>query len=199
MRSSNVDILIVPGWSGSEEDHWQSRWERNFKTARRIEQEDWYFPQRDQWTGRIAAAVAEAERPVVLVGHSLGVVAIAHAAPILDRGKVAGAYLVAPADVDNAKDWPVTNGHTFEQRTGGFDPLPTEPLPFPSALIASHSDPYCSFERAKVIAKMWGAELMEAGDAGHLNIASGHGPWPEGLLQFGLFLKDLPKPATGTT
>src|SRR5690606_32854380 len=140
-------------WSGSEEDHWQSRWERNFKTARRVHQEDWYFPQCDQWTARIAASVAEAARPVVLVAHSLGVIAVAHAARNLEQDKVAGAYLVAPADVDNAKEWPVTNGHSFEQRTGGFKPLPTEPLPFPTALVASHSDPYCSFERAKAIAQ----------------------------------------------
>lgn len=198
MRSSDVDILIVPGWSGSEEDHWQSRWERNFKTARRVVQEDWYFPQRDQWTARIAEAVAEATRPVVIVAHSLGVVAVAHAARGLEQGKIAGGYLVAPADVDNAQDWPITNGHSFEQQAGKFNPLPTEPLPFPAALIASHSDPYCSFERAKAIAEMWGAQLIEAGDSGHVNIASGHGPWPEGLLQFGVFLKGLPGSATGT-
>jgi len=28
-------------------------------------------------------------------------------------------------------------------------------------------------------------------NAGHLNTASGHGPWPEGLLTFGLFLRSL--------
>ena len=197
MRISDVDILIVPGWSGSDPDHWQSRWERNLKTARRVHQEDWYFPQRDRWTARIAAAVEEAERPVVLVAHSLGVITVAHAAPNLDANKVAGAYLVAPADVDNAKSWPVTNGHSFEEQAGKFKPLPMEPLPFPAALVASHSDPYCSFERAKEMAAQWGAKLIEAGDVGHVNIASGHGPWPDGLLQLGVFLKGLSEPAAG--
>lgn len=197
MRTSDVDILIVPGWSGSGPDHWQSRWERSLKTARRVDQDDWYFPQRRQWTERIACAVAEARRPVVLVAHSLGVVTIAHAAPILEPGKVVGAYLVAPADVENASAWPVTNGHSFEQQSGDFNPLPTEPLPFPSALVASQTDPYCSFERAKKMAAMWGSKLIEAGDVGHVNVASGHGPWPEGLLQFGAFLKSLSEPVTG--
>ena len=41
MRTSDADILMVPGWNGSGPDHWQSRWERNLKTARRIEQDDW--------------------------------------------------------------------------------------------------------------------------------------------------------------
>ena len=29
------------------------------------------------------------------------------------------------------------------------------------------------------------------GDAGHLNTASGHGPWPEGSMRFAMFLKTL--------
>ncbi|HYD14828.1 MAG TPA: alpha/beta hydrolase, partial [Hyphomicrobium sp.] len=36
MKTSDVDILIVPGWSSSGPDHWQSRWERTLKTARRV-------------------------------------------------------------------------------------------------------------------------------------------------------------------
>ncbi|MCV0369317.1 alpha/beta hydrolase [Filomicrobium sp.] len=198
MRTSDVEILIVPGWSGSGPDHWQSRWERSLKTARRVEQEDWLKPQSEQWSARIAGAVAASEKPVVLVAHSLGVISVAHAAPRLDLTKVAGAYLVAPADIENAKDWPVTEGHSFEQDVRDFGTMPREPLPFPSTLIASHTDPYCCFERAKEIAAMWGSKLLEAGDAGHVNVASGHGPWPEGLLQFGLFLKDLQEPAAGT-
>jgi len=26
----------------------------------------------------------------------------------------------------------------------------------------------------------WGADLVDAGDAGHINTASGYGPWPGG-------------------
>ena len=32
---------------------------------------------------------------------------------------------------------------------------------------------------------------MLAGNAGHINAASGHGPWPEGLLMFGELMKRL--------
>ena len=49
---------------------------------------------------RIVEEVARAERPVVLVAHSLGVLAAVHAAPFLAKGescgKVKGAFLVAP-------------------------------------------------------------------------------------------------------
>ena len=27
MRIADIDILMVPGWTGSGPDHWQSRWE----------------------------------------------------------------------------------------------------------------------------------------------------------------------------
>lgn len=193
MKTADVDILIIPGWSSSAEDHWQSRWEKNLKTARRVEQTDWFNPQRDAWVANIVAAVKRAERPAMLVGHSLGVAAISHAAPHLDRAKVAGAFLVAPADVDNAQLWPETAGHVFDKTHGGFAPLPMAKLPFPAALVASANDPYCSMERAKAMAEAWGAELVEAGDAGHINVDSGHGPWPEGLLRFGAFLARLGK------
>ena len=44
---------------------------------------------------------------------------------------------------------------------------------------------------AEKLAGLWGATLVDAGETGHINAASGHGPWPEGLLQFGKFLRAL--------
>jgi predicted alpha/beta hydrolase family esterase len=191
MRTSDVDILIVPGWSSSGPDHWQSRWERNLPTARRVEQDDWLRPERDAWVGRLMAEVARSRRPPVFVAHSLGVATVVHAAATMPVGLVAGAFLVAPADVDNAAQWPETQGHTFDSSHGGFAPLPVGRLPFSAAMVASDDDPYCSKPRAKALADAWGADLIEAGAVGHLNVASGHGPWPEGLLRFGGFLKGL--------
>lgn len=191
MRTSEADILIVPGWSDSGTDHWQSRWQRNLKTARRIEQEDWRHPRRDQWVGRIIAAAAASARPVVLVAHSLGVAAVAHAGVRMPRGLVAGAFLVAPADIESASEWPVTDGQTLDVAESGFAPLPTTGLPFQSVLVASSNDPYCSLERARAMAQAWGSTFVEAGALGHINASSGHGPWPEGLLRFGAFLQPL--------
>lgn len=191
MRTSDVDILIVPGWSSSGPDHWQSRWERNLPTARRVEQDDWLRPDRDRWVGRLIAEAARSTRPPVLVAHSLGCAAVAHAAGKLPTGIVAGAFLVAPADVDNAAGWPITAGETFDSGQAGFAPLPMTRLPFPAALVSSSDDPYCRQERAAELAAAWGARLIDAGAAGHINVASGHGPWPEGVLRLGGFLKSL--------
>jgi len=183
MKSSDVDILIVPGWSGSGPDHWQSRWETRLKTARRVEQEDWYKPSRHVWADEIVKAVRSATRPVVLVGHSAGCSAIAFAAEHLHPGEVAGAFLVAPAS-EKAKG-------AVPGMAPDFIAHRREKLPFPSVLIASATDPYCTQDEAKELAEAWGSEFVDAGDGGHLNTESGHGPWPDGLLRFAGFLKSL--------
>ena len=191
MKTADVDILIAPGWLNSGPDHWQSRWERNLATARRIDQDDWHVPDKDAWVGNIVAAVAAASRPVALVAHSLGVIAVAYAAPKLERGKVAGAFLVAPADVDNSAGWPENQGRAWPVDSFGFAPVPLRPLGLPALVLAASDDPYCSQDRAQAFARAWGANFVDVGQAGHIADHSGHGPWPDGLLRFGRFLADL--------
>lgn len=70
-------------------------------------------------------------------------------------------------------------------------PYPTDPLPFPSVLIASRNDPHCGYDSAGEYALSWGSTLVDAGEVGHLNTESGHGPWPEGAMRLGLFLRHL--------
>ena len=37
----------------------------------------------------------------------------------------------------------------------------------------------------------WGADFIDAGESGRIDADSGHGPWPDGLLKLGGFLKKL--------
>ena len=97
MRLTDVDILIVPGWTNAGPDHWQTRWQARLKTARRVEQADWEKPNLKAWTAQLLAAIEAAEKPVVLVAHSCGVPTVAHAAVRLHDDRVIGAFLVAPA------------------------------------------------------------------------------------------------------
>lgn len=183
MKSSDAEILIIPGWSGSGPDHWQTRWASKLSTARVVEQEDWYKPARDAWANRIVAAVRAATRPVVLVGHSAGVSAVAHAAEHLKPREVAGAFLVAPASERAKRAVPGMAADFVTDRL--------EKLPFPAVLISSTTDPYCTQEEARALAEAWGAEFVDAGDSGHINSESGHGPWPDGLLRFAGFMRSL--------
>ncbi|WP_237153564.1 RBBP9/YdeN family alpha/beta hydrolase [Oryzibacter oryziterrae] len=179
LKTSECDILIIPGWQNSGPNHWQSRWEAKLPTARRVEQRDWDRPDKDAWVSAIGLAVNAATRPVILVAHSLGVAAVIHAAPYIGRS-VRGAFLVGLPDVDR-DDMP--------GEVTGFAGLSTDPLPFPSMLVASRTDPYCAFDRAGDFAAAWGSDFIDAGDSGHLNSESGHGPWPEGLTRFATLLK----------
>jgi hypothetical protein len=192
-KVADVDILIVPGWSGAGPDHWQSRWARNLKTAQLVEQADWLRPQIEDWVARIVAAVDGASRrPAVIVAHGCGACAVVHAAPRLDPRKVAGAFLVAPPDLaQTVSAWPTEDGRFFPAEEGCFAPVPADPLSFPSLLVASRNDPFAAFERSQGFALDWGSDLADAGPSGHINTASGHGPWPEGLLKLGQFLKRL--------
>jgi hypothetical protein len=62
-----------------------------------------------------------------------------------------------------------------------FAPIPREPLPFPSLLVASRNDPYARFETSSRIAAMWGSQLIDAGAIGHINSDSGIGEWTDGV------------------
>jgi predicted alpha/beta hydrolase family esterase len=175
MRIAEVDILLLPGLGNSGPGHWQRRWAARFPNGHVVEQDDWDHPQRDRWIARIIEEVAAAARPVVLVAHSLAVLAVVHAAPALPPGKVRGAFLVSPPD---------EHGPDFPPEALAFAGVPADPLPFPSMLVVSANDALTSPERAAGMAAAWGSEMHLAGNAGHINAASGHGPWPEGLMMF---------------
>lgn len=183
MKTADCDILILPGYAGSEEEHWQARWAARLKTARIVAQDDWHRPDPEAWRARVAEAVAAATRPVILIAHSLGVVAAVEAAPHFPEGVVRGALLVAFPDIEAGADLP--------ESVRAFAPVPRDPLPFPSLLVASRTDPHCTYERAEDYAYAWGSALVDAGEAGHINVASGHGPWPEGLMRLAGFLAPL--------
>lgn len=182
MKVRDADILIVPGYTNSGPDHWQSRWQAKLSTARRVEQDSWSKPEREAWTHTVARAVNEAARPVVFIAHSLGVAAVVQAAPLFVK-PVAGAFLVAPPDVANPAMRP--------KHLMTFGPYPRDPLPFPSLVAASGNDPFCALDIAEDIAAAWGSMFIHAGEAGHINSESGYGPWPEGTMAFANFLTRL--------
>jgi hypothetical protein len=137
----------------------------------RVEQVDWNTPDCRDWISTLDAAIHRENDNVILVGHSLGSVTIAHWA-LHYRRKIAGALMVAPSDPEV---------DTFPAGTTGFSPIPTSRLPFPGTVIASTNDPYISFQRVTRLAEAWGSNLVSIGACGHISVANGFGPWPEGL------------------
>lgn len=171
MSASDLVVLTVPGYTGSGPQHWQTLWEREHPEYRRVEQEDWDRPELDGWVETLDRSIRQQDGPVVLVGHSCGAVTVVHWAVRHRAGPVVAALLVAPADAD-------APGALEAVRV--FAPMPTLRLPFPTSLVTSDDDPHLRLERARELARCWGSHLEIVPGGGHLNTASGHGPWPEG-------------------
>lgn len=181
MRASECDILILPGMGGGGPDIWYARWEAKLAAARRVEQRDFDRPVLREWEERIADAVAACTRPVVLVGHSMGAVAGCLVAP--DLPNIAAAMFVAPASPRVIR--------TMDGVDPAFARFAQRRIAFPALLVASRNDPYATYEESTERASALGATLVDAGESGHLNVESGHGPWPEGLMRFAHFLGQL--------
>jgi len=177
--SGRVAALILPGLSNSGPTHWQTLWEQSDPSCRRVEQAEWETPRCADWVSTLDAAVAASADPVVLVAHSSSCALVAHWARDASAefvAKARGALLVAPSDPE---------GPNYPEGPTGFAPMPTARLPFPSIVVASRDDLYVTFERAREYASAWGSELVDLGDAGHINASSGLGTWSVGygLLQ----------------
>jgi len=167
-------ILTVPGLGGSGPSHWQTLWEQSRPDTHRVELGMWDTPHRNAWVTKLDQAIRAAQAPVILAALLAGPLAVAwwaHTGNLLYGWPVAGALLVAPADVDR-------EGAQPELR--GFAPTPMQPLPFPSVLVASQDDPWIDPHQARNLAVAWGSHFVDAGPQGHLNAASGIGWWREG-------------------
>lgn len=164
--------LIVQGLDGSGEGHWQRIWLGEDPDAIAVEQESWSAPVLADWLARLEAAV-EAHPGALIVAHSLGCVLTAHLAARRPDLDIAGALLVAPADVGCPLSAP--------ERIRAFAPIPSSRLPFPSILVASRNDPFMRFARAEALAAEFGSDLVDLGAVGHINVASGFGRWEGGF------------------
>ena len=177
--SERVQALILPGLWSSGPNHWQTLWETSDPTCRRVAQAEWETPRCADWVATLDDAVAHSADPVLLVAHSSACALVAHwvrDASAANLERVRGALLVAPSDPE---------GPSYPEGPTGFAPMPLVRLPFPSIVVASRDDQYVTIERAREYATAWGSELVDVGDAGHINSSSGLGSWPAGygLLQ----------------
>ena len=117
-------VLIIPGYGGSDRDHWQTHLEESLPHAVRVRQADWDRPDLPQWMAQLAVAI-ETWPHAVLVAHSLGCALVAHLARQRPELPIKAALLVAPADVNSERHTPA--------QLRGFGPLPLEPLPWASS------------------------------------------------------------------
>lgn len=175
-HAPTVTALLLPGLYDSGPAHWQSVWQAAITAlaVQRVVQRDWAAPHRADWVSRLTQVMQEHQHDVVLVAHSSACAMVAwwaREAPLELVLRVRGALLVAPSD-PTAAAYPV--GPT------GFAPVPLHTLPFPSTVVASHTDAYVTFAQASHYAAAWGSRVWDLGNAGHINADAGFGDWPEG-------------------
>ena len=172
-----VTLVIVPGWRDSGPGHWQTLWGEQIPGAVRVQQDDWITPSRKAWINSITQTILAQPGPVVIAAHSLGCIATTHL-PEEAAACIQGALLVAPAD-------PERRGVLAD-----FAPVPYQPLPYRSVLVASSNDPFCPVRTAGAYARAWGSEFVRLQNAGHINVEAGFGPWPLGLALLQSLLGD---------
>lgn len=154
-------ILIVPGRGNSGAGHWQSFVESGFSGAQRVNQTNWETPLLDDWARTIDRAVRALDQRPLLVAHSFGCLAAAHAQLTLAT-PVGATLFVAPADP-----------RRFGLARSDF----VQALDRPGFMIVSENDPWLSFKAAKALAGDWQIDYLSLGAAGHINVDSGHGRW----------------------
>lgn len=168
------DLIIAPGLDNSDSQHWQSIWENELKenglSVERLDQRDWSRPKRQQWQRELGRIIEQKTKPVILIAHSLGAIIGAD----FQHECIAGALFVAPADIEQC-------GPAQRARLGNFGSMPVNPLMYPAVLVASRNDEWLSFPRACWLAAQWNAEIVDAGEAGHIGNGANLGIWRDGI------------------
>lgn len=181
-------VVIVPGLRGPAPTHWQTwlghRLADRGETAVCLPLLGREHVDLDERVAALEASVQAVAGPVVLVAHSAGVVTTVHWARRHPSSaeRVMGALLATPPDLVSplGPEYPSLSALA----DGGWAPVPTDRLPFPGVVAASTSDAIGDPDRVAALAEAWGCRLEVLGAVGHLNPASGFGPWPlaEALL-----------------
>jgi len=172
-----IHTVIVPGVGGSEHDHWQSWLQRQLKSCSRVQQQDWNKPVLHEWIEQFIKTVQAIQEPIQIVAHSFGcltTVAALAQHPELNQN-IKNLVLVAPANPTRFGD----AGFARESQNDYQQYFHQLKLQVPTQMIISENDPWLNFQDALQLAKAWKIRPKNLGQVGHINVASGFGPFPE--------------------
>ncbi|MEU8619183.1 alpha/beta hydrolase [Streptomyces sp. NPDC048623] len=179
LAAAEPTVVIVPGLRDHVAGHWQTllaaRLTEAGRTVRTLSPVQENRLSLDAQVANLAETLASVDGPVLLVAHSAGVLTTVHWAA-RHTADVRGALLATPPDFDT----PLPEGYPTQDELDAhaWTPVPTRRLPFPSIVVASANDPLATLDAVADLARRWGSALLDVGEVGHLNPASGYGPWP---------------------
>lgn len=172
-----LHTVIVPGVAGSEHAHWQSWLERQLMSCSRVQQNNWNHPVLNEWIAQFVKTVAPLTTDLQIVAHSFGclttVAALAQHPEL--QAKIKNLVLVAPANPARfgeqgfARDSKNDYANYFQQLN----------IKVPTQMLISENDPWLAFEDAQHLARAWNLQPINLGAVGHINVASGFGPFPQ--------------------
>ncbi|WP_087738512.1 RBBP9/YdeN family alpha/beta hydrolase [Paraburkholderia piptadeniae] len=170
-------VLIVPGLRDHVAGHWQTLLEQKLANAASVPPLEHDKLSCAARVAALEAALSAIDGPVILVAHSAGVMIAVHWAQQQHSRPVHGALFATPPDFEE----PLPEGYPTQDVLSGHGwlPCPRKPLPFPSIVAASRNDPLARFDRVAAMAASWGRRLVDLGEVGHLNPATGYGAWPQ--------------------
>lgn len=172
-----VPVVVVPGWHGSGDGHWQTWLEGELQAGGREtvrpEVSDWDAPDLAGWLSALRAALAPFPADGFdVVAHSLGAVLWLHHAAAPEGPRPARVALVSP--VSPTLDVP---------EIAEFLPPPLDVDAVRAAadgtvLVGGDNDEFCpeGIAAAYGVPLKMATTLVEGG--GHLNTGAGYGEWP---------------------
>jgi predicted alpha/beta hydrolase family esterase len=173
-----VPTLVIPGWNGSGDGHWQTWLEQQLRAAgretRRPAFADLDHPDLAQWLDALHAALAGLPAGGYdVVAHSLGAVLwLHHVAAPADSPQAARVVLVSPPS-------PAT---TIAEIAGFFaPPMDVDTVRHGAdgtVLVAGDEDPYLPEGIAAAYALPLKIATTVIPGGGHLNTDAGYGEWP---------------------
>lgn len=172
-----MHTIIVPGVGGSDYDHWQSWLQRQLVSCSRVQQQDWNMPLLQTWVHNFAKTVENISAPMQVIAHSFGCLTTVSALnefPELTQ-HIQKIILVAPANPARFGD----QGFARDSNNDYSAYFHQLKLKVPCDMIISENDPWLSFDDANHLAQAWHLRPHNLGQVGHINVASGFGPFPE--------------------
>lgn len=178
--AGGLTVVIVPGLRGHVDDHWQTILATRIAGTRTVPPSSDSSLSLDERLAALDETLATVSGRIILVAHSAGVLTTVHwAQRHPDTERIAGALLATPPNFDT----PLPAGYPSPDTLAelGWTPTPRGPLPFSSVVAASLNDPLAEYADVTRLADSWGSRLVNLGEVGHLNPASGYGEWPAAI------------------
>lgn len=164
-------VLILHGWQGSEEPHWQDWLARELAVSNCIvafiQLSNNALPDKQTWMSEALEVLREFS-PDVVVCHSLGNILWFHLLPFFEDTVEKLMLCAIPQDL----------GYIRELRSFFPVDLPSDLKAKQVVMVASDNDPYMNIQDVAEVSRKLNVRLKILPNAGHINASSGFGPWP---------------------